>query len=123
MSDGTFDNQANDNPTNFGANLTRTISWVANDGAANSNTGTTTINITAVNDAPVIGGAGNTIGYTEQNAAVTVPWSIPPCPSKVALRLRIGSTPSLKLAAGGSPARASQLRSNAVLKSVALREA
>src|SRR5947207_44067 len=68
----TFDNTTNDNPTNFGANTSRTISWVANDGALNSNTGTSTINITAVNDAPVVGGAGNTISYTEQAAAVVV---------------------------------------------------
>jgi uncharacterized repeat protein (TIGR01451 family) len=31
----------------------RTVSWTVNDGSANSNTATSTINITAVNDAPV----------------------------------------------------------------------
>ena len=49
----TFANTTNDNPTNFGANPSRTISWIVNDGALDSNTGSTTINVTAVNDAPV----------------------------------------------------------------------
>src|SRR5205807_10610817 len=65
----TFDNLTNDNPTNFGANPTRTINWVANDGALNSNSGTSTINVTGVNDAPAVdlngAGAGNdaTVSY------------------------------------------------------------
>jgi hypothetical protein len=47
-----------DNPTNYGANTTRTISWTVSDGALNipfgaQNSGTTTLNIDAVNDAPV----------------------------------------------------------------------
>src|SRR4029079_8194413 len=68
----TFANTTNDNPTNFGANPTRTISWVANDGTADSNTGSTTINVTAVNDAPVVANAGNTVSYTQGGAATTV---------------------------------------------------
>ncbi len=49
-----------DNPTNFGANPTRTITWQVDDGAAENNlsaTQTTTVTITAVNDAPTITGA------------------------------------------------------------------
>src|SRR5204862_225092 len=61
-----------DNPANFGADTSRTISWTVNDGALDSNTGSTTINVTAVNDAPVVAGDGNTTGYTEQAAAVTI---------------------------------------------------
>ena len=47
-----------DNPTNYGNNTTRTITWQANDGAIGNpggvnNVKTTTLNIDAVNDAPV----------------------------------------------------------------------
>jgi hypothetical protein len=49
----TFSNSTNDDPTAGGA-TSRTITWVANDGALNSNSTTTTINITAVNDAPTL---------------------------------------------------------------------
>ena len=63
-----------DNPDNFGADTSRTITWRVNDGSGSnnlSNQPTTTINITAVNDAPSVGGASNTIDYT-QNAAGAV---------------------------------------------------
>src|SRR5262245_61216956 len=56
------------NPTNFGADLSRTINWVVNDGAITSNTAASTVSITAVDDAPVIGNASNTIDYTELQA-------------------------------------------------------
>jgi Ca2+-binding RTX toxin-like protein len=47
-----------DNPTNYGANTTRTLTWTISDGALNvlaasPNSATTTINVTAINDAPV----------------------------------------------------------------------
>ncbi len=46
-----------DNPTNYGNNATRTITWHVDDGAmgdpSGTNTTTTTLNIDAVNDAPV----------------------------------------------------------------------
>lgn len=48
-----------DNPTNYGNNDTRTLTWTVSDGSLNvpagqgQNTGTTTITIDAVNDAPV----------------------------------------------------------------------
>jgi Ca2+-binding RTX toxin-like protein len=64
-----------DNPTNFGANASRTITWQADDGSASnhaSNTVISTINVTAVNDAPTLSGAGNTIGYTEQAAGAVI---------------------------------------------------
>jgi hypothetical protein len=66
---------ASDNPDNYGANTSRTLTWQVDDGqSANhaSNTGTTTVAITAVNDAPSLGGAGNSVAYTEQAAAVTL---------------------------------------------------
>ena len=47
-----------DNPTNYGYNDTRTITWTVSDGAQDvpfggQNTGTTTLSITAVNDGPI----------------------------------------------------------------------
>ena len=56
------------NPTNFGADTSRSISWVVNDGTVNSSQASTTVTITPVDQAPVIGNAGNTIGYTELQA-------------------------------------------------------
>ena len=47
----------------------RTISWVVNDGTAPSNTATSTVNVSAVNDAPVVAAAG-TSSYTEDSAPV-----------------------------------------------------
>jgi VCBS repeat-containing protein len=72
----TFDNLSNDNPTNFGNNPSRTVTWQVDDGsgAGNhplSNQPTSTINITAVNDAPTLT-AGATTAYTEQAAAVVI---------------------------------------------------
>jgi hypothetical protein len=68
----TFDNATNDNPTAYGAAPTRTLTWVANDGTEDSTPVTSTIDVTAVNDAPVASGAGNTIAYTEQDPPVAV---------------------------------------------------
>ncbi len=62
---------ASDNPTNFGADTSRTITWQANDGALNSTAATSTVNITAVDDAPVVT-AGATVGFTEQGSAVVL---------------------------------------------------
>src|SRR3569623_1286675 len=41
---------ASDNPTSFGTNASRTITWQVNDGALGSTAATSTVNITAVND-------------------------------------------------------------------------
>ena len=63
-----------DNPTFFGADPTRTITWVANDGAGASNlsaTATTTVTVTAVNDAPTLAGTTNA-SFTENGASVTL---------------------------------------------------
>ena len=56
---------ASDNPTNFGASTSRTISFTANDGTADSTAAASTVNVTAVNDAPVVT-AGRIVSYTEQ---------------------------------------------------------
>ncbi|PKU25885.1 Ig-like domain-containing protein [Telmatospirillum siberiense] len=60
------------NPTNYGANTSRTISWTVNDGSLNSTAVTSTVSITAVDGAPSLSGAGNTSSYTEAGAAATL---------------------------------------------------
>jgi Ca2+-binding RTX toxin-like protein/6-phosphogluconolactonase (cycloisomerase 2 family) len=60
--DNIFFRSTGDNPTNYGLNTTRTITWTISDGLLNVpggavNSATTSISITAVNDAPV-----NTVG-------------------------------------------------------------
>ncbi len=60
-----------DNPTSFGANTSRTITWTVNDGALNSTAATSTVAVTAVNDAPVVT-AGATVSFTEQGSAVVL---------------------------------------------------
>ena len=57
-----------DNPTNLGDNPSRTITWTVSDGALSSNSGTSTVNVTGVNDAPVVT-ATATVGYTEQGGS------------------------------------------------------
>jgi hypothetical protein len=60
-----FDNS--DNPS--GAD--RTVTYTANDGAVNSNSSTSTIHVTPVNDAPVVTATG-TLAYTENQAATAI---------------------------------------------------
>ncbi|WP_445635253.1 hypothetical protein NSTC745_07193 [Nostoc sp. DSM 114161] len=59
---------SSDNPST----VTRTISFVVNDGSLNSNTVTRNINITAVNDAPVITPTSTPLAYTENDAATAI---------------------------------------------------
>jgi len=49
----------------------RTVSWIVTDGTTPSSTQTTTINVTSVNDAPVLT-AGGTLNYTENQAATAI---------------------------------------------------
>jgi lipopolysaccharide export system protein LptA len=66
---------AGDNPTNFGSNPTRTITWVLNDGSASnslSTAQTTTVSITNVNDPPTLSSVATTASYTEGAAATTL---------------------------------------------------
>jgi len=68
-------NSTSDTPTIISAS--RTVTWQVRDansdaaGVASSNTVTSTINITPVNDAPTLSGVGSA-GYTENGAAVTL---------------------------------------------------
>ncbi|HSD36510.1 MAG TPA: putative Ig domain-containing protein [Rhodocyclaceae bacterium] len=50
----------------------RTVSFWVNDGGLNSNTVTRNINLTAVNDAPVVSTTGTTLSYTENAAATAI---------------------------------------------------
>src|SRR5262249_9357503 len=68
-------NSSSGNPTNFGANPTRTVTWVVNDGSGSFNLSTVqteTINITDVNEAPTLTGVAASASYTEQSAATTL---------------------------------------------------
>jgi hypothetical protein len=60
-----FDNS--ENPSG----LDRTVVYTANDGAVNSNSSTSTIHVTPVNDAPVVTATG-TLAYTENQAATAI---------------------------------------------------
>src|SRR5262249_46692654 len=62
-----------DNPTNFGTDTSRTISWVVNDGTLNNSTiPTTTLTITAKDNAPVLSNVAASASYTENAAPVTL---------------------------------------------------
>ena len=50
----------------------RTVTWNVNDGDVNSNNQTTTVNVTAVNDAPVVTPTGTPLGYTENDPPTAV---------------------------------------------------
>src|SRR5260221_143881 len=52
--------------------LTRTVSVVANDGTANSNTATRAITVAAVNNPPVVAMTGSALAFTEGNSATVV---------------------------------------------------
>lgn len=62
----TFGNTS-DNPST----LARTVEFTVVDGGSQSATTTATINVAAVNDAPVVGGGG-TLAYTENGAAAAI---------------------------------------------------
>jgi diphthamide synthase (EF-2-diphthine--ammonia ligase)/6-phosphogluconolactonase (cycloisomerase 2 family) len=65
-----------DNPTNYGLNTNRTLTWTVSDGtpdvaAGSVNSGTTLITVAAVNDAPVNGAVTSATGNEDANIAVT----------------------------------------------------
>src|SRR5262249_37677728 len=60
-----------DNPTNFGSNTTRTVTWQLNDGSGSNNTSTTltsTLTVIGVNDPPTLTGTAGTVSFTEGQA-------------------------------------------------------
>src|SRR5262249_12504916 len=67
---------AGDNPTDYGSNPTRTVTWVLDDGAASnyfSTAKTTSISITAVNDPPTLSHAVATISISASHAVTLSP--------------------------------------------------
>lgn len=64
----TYENTSN-NPTAPGTS--RTVTWIANDGAGSSPAVTSTINVTAVNTAPVVT-AGGTLNFEENQGASVI---------------------------------------------------
>jgi VCBS repeat-containing protein len=68
-------NSTSSNPTNFGADTSRTISWVVNDGTLNSAPQTTTLTITAQDAAPALGNVAPTASYAavDSNPASSTP--------------------------------------------------
>jgi autotransporter passenger strand-loop-strand repeat protein len=67
------------NPTDFGADTTRTVTWVLNDGSGSSNTSapaTTTVAITAVNNAPTLSNVAASAAFTEEGAAAQLSPSV-----------------------------------------------
>src|SRR5262249_4166691 len=72
----TFNQDPNLNPTNYGSNTTRTVTWQLNDGAGSSSTSTvvtTTLNVTAVNDPPTLTNTAGTVSFTEGQAKTLSP--------------------------------------------------
>jgi hypothetical protein len=70
---------AGENPTDFGSNPTRTITWVLNDGVASNNLSTvqtSTVSITNINDPPTLANVATTANYTEEGAAATLSGSV-----------------------------------------------
>ena len=59
------------NPTDAGADPSRTISWVVNDGTLSSATQTTTVNITT-GQSPLLGNVAASASYTEAAAPTTL---------------------------------------------------
>ena len=68
-------NSTSSNATNFGADTSRTISWVVNDGTLNSAPQTTTLTITAQDAAPALSSVAPSASYTavDSNPASSTP--------------------------------------------------
>jgi hypothetical protein len=62
-------NNTSDNPST----ASRTVAFVVNDGALNSNTASRTITVTAVNDAPVVTATSTSMAYTENGTTAVDP--------------------------------------------------
>ena len=60
------------NPTNYGADLARTINWQVSAGSLQSAVASSAVNVVGVDQPPVLSGAGNTSAYTSGGGAVAV---------------------------------------------------
>ena len=67
-----YHNTNTDNP-NTG---NRTVTWLVNDGDANSAAVTSTITVAGANDSPTLADAGGTLSFTEGGAATVVDGSL-----------------------------------------------
>jgi hypothetical protein len=70
---------AGENPTDFGSNPTRTLTWTLNDGSGSNNLSTavtSTVNIANVNDPPTLAGVAASASFTEEGGAVTLSPSV-----------------------------------------------
>src|SRR5262249_48839849 len=59
-------NSTSDNPTDFGSDPTRTVTWTLNDGSGSNNLSTTqtsTVSVTAINDAPTLTSVAATVTF------------------------------------------------------------
>jgi VCBS repeat protein len=64
------------NPTNYGSDPTRTISWVVNDGGASNNLSvpqTTTLRFTTIDDPPTLTGTAASVAFTEGHVLTLSP--------------------------------------------------
>ena len=71
----TFNEPGNLNPTDYGSDPTRLVTWVLNDGSGSNNlstTATTTVSITAVNDPPTLSSVAASAHFTQGGAAVAL---------------------------------------------------
>src|SRR5262249_51320196 len=67
----TFNQDPNLNPTNYGSNTTRTLTWQLNDGSGSFNLSTvvtTTLSVTAVNGPPTLANTARTVSFTREHA-------------------------------------------------------
>jgi lipopolysaccharide export system protein LptA len=72
----TFNQDPNLNPTNYGSNTTRTVTWQLNDGSGSFNLSTvvtTTLSVTAVNDPPTLTATAGTVAFTERQTVTLSP--------------------------------------------------
>jgi lipopolysaccharide export system protein LptA len=73
---------AGENPTDFGADPTRTVTWTLTDpsgtanGGSNTSTTTSTINVTEVNDPPTLTNVATSATYTEEGPFTTLSGAI-----------------------------------------------
>ncbi len=68
-------NSTSQNPTDYGSDPTRTVTWQVNDGGSSnnlSNVEATTVSITAVNNPPTLSNVATSANYTQGGAAVTL---------------------------------------------------
>jgi lipopolysaccharide export system protein LptA len=66
---------ASQNPTNYGSNPTRTVTWVLNDGSASSNSSTPqteTVSVTAINNPPTLSNVAASAQFTAGQGAVSL---------------------------------------------------